>query len=140
MFHQFVCDVRADGIPPSIQICRSDNGGEVSGKDFVKACRHFGIKQEFTPLHSPKFNGVAERGLAMIEATARAARIQAGHLYPNLNVPESEWLWAESMNWACYSLNRTCTTANPDKKSPCEMWFGKTPSINIYPFLKPAFC
>lgn len=40
------------------------------------ACRQFCIKQEFTTAKSPKINGMAERGLGIIDKAAQAARIQ----------------------------------------------------------------
>ena len=42
---------------------------------FGKLCRERNIKQEFTTADSPEYNGVTERGLAMIESAALAARI-----------------------------------------------------------------
>lgn len=44
-------------------------------------------------------------------------------------------LRAKSMNWACSSLNVTATTSNPDKKSPCELWHGRPPTLTLWPFL-----
>ena len=61
---------------------RSDNVGELFGGDFGELCRKRGIKQEFTPADSPKYNGVAERALALINDAALAARLQAPELYP----------------------------------------------------------
>ena len=115
---------------------RSDNGGEFFGGEFGKLCRQRGIKQEFTPADSPKYNGVAERALALISDTALAARIQAPILYPG--APTYPSLWAEAVSWACNALNRTATTANPDYKSPHEMWYGLPPPTGeVWPFLKP---
>ena len=55
---------------------------------FGKLCRERKIKQEFTTADIPEYNGVAERGLVMIEPTALAARIQASELFPGCNIPE----------------------------------------------------
>ena len=52
------------------------------------------IKQEFTPAYSPQFNGVAERGVGMIETAAMAARIQAKVLFGHVQLPETDKLWA----------------------------------------------
>ena len=96
-----------------------------------------GIKQEFTPADNPKYNGVAERSLALICDTALAARIQAQVLYPG--APSYPSLWAEVVSWPCNALNRTATKANPGNKSPYEMWYG-SPHLagEVWPFLKPA--
>ena len=40
-------------------------------------CNELLIEQEFTPAYSAQYNGVAERGLGIIEAAAMAARIEA---------------------------------------------------------------
>ena len=98
---------------------QSDNGREFFGGAFGELCRKHGIKQEFTPADSPKYNGVAERALGLINDAAVAARIQATELYPN--TPNYPSLWAEAASWACLALTCTATTGNPGDKSPYEM-------------------
>ena len=118
---------------------RSDNGREFFGGAFGELCRNRGIKQEFTPVDSPKYNSVAERALGLINDAALAVRIQATELYPN--APNYPSLWAEAASWACHALNCTATTANPGDKSPYEMWYGSPPPRGaVWPFLKPAVC
>ena len=87
-------------------------------------CSELLIKQEFTPAYSPQFNGVAERGLGMIETAAKAARIQAKVLFGHVQLPETDKLWAEAMHWACEAINHTACS-NPDSKSPNEMCLEK---------------
>ena len=91
------------------------------------------IKRRFTTADSPEYNGVAERGLAIIESAALADRIQAPELFPGFNIPEGPSLWAEAMSWACDAYNRTATVANP------EMFYGKNPETSPIPFLKPGY-
>ena len=67
---------------------------------FEKLCRERKINQEFTTADNPEYNGVAQRGLAIIESAALAARIQASELFPVCSIPEGPSLWAEAMNWA----------------------------------------
>ena len=107
-FESFVAGVRADGTPSAVMAVRSDNGEEVFGGGFGKLCHKRGIKQEFTPADSPKYNGVAKRALALINDTALAARIQVPVLYPR--APAYPSLWTEVVSWACHLLNRTATT------------------------------
>ena len=117
---------------------RSDNGGEFREGAFGALCRKRGIKQEFTTPDGPQFNGVAERGMALLDTASLAARIQAPVLYPK--APTGASLWAESVNWACHVLNRTSTTANPGDKSPFEMWHGyPANTAETWPFLKPLY-
>ena len=89
---------------------RSDNGGESFAGDSGKLCPKRGIKQEFTPADRPKYNGVAERALALINDTDLAARIQTSVLYPG--APAYTSLWGEAVSCACHVLNRTAITAN----------------------------
>ena len=138
-FESFLAEVRADGIPSTVMTVRSDNGREFFGGAFGELCRKRCIKQEFTPADSPKYNGVAERALGLINDAAAAARIQATELYPG--APDYPSLWAEAVSWACHALNCTATTANPGDKSPYEMWYGSPPPRGaVWPFLKPAVC
>ena len=125
-FKSFLAEVRADGIPSAVMALRSDNDGEVFGGDFRKLCRKRVTKQEFTPADSPKYNGVAERALALINDAALVACIQAPILYPG--APSYPSLWAEVVSWACHVLNRTAITANPGDKSPYEMSYGSPPA------------
>ena len=111
-FEKFLADLRVEGTPYEVVIVRSDDGGEFMQGKFGKLCREQNIKQEFTTADSPEYNGVAERGLAMIESAALAARIQASELFPGYSIPEGPSLWAEAMNWACDAYNRTATVAN----------------------------
>jgi len=140
LFEQFLADSRADDVPSKVVIVRSDGGGEFRGGKFGDLCRTRGIKQEFTTADSPQFNGVAERALGLIETAAMAGRIQARELYPGTQLPATESLWAEASHWACDALNRTATTANPESKSPYEMWYGRPPPVVLLPFLKPGYC
>ena len=136
-FESFLAEVRADGTPSAVMAVRSDNGREFFGGAFGELCRKRGIKQEFTPADSPKYNGVAERALGLINDAAVAARIQATEMYPD--APNYPSLWAEAASWACHALNCTATTANPGDKSPYEMWYGSPPPRGtVWPFLKPA--
>ena len=105
---------------------RSDNGGECFRRRVRNSvCRKRGIKQEFTPADSPKYNDVAERALVLISDTALTARIQAQVLCPG--APFYPSLWAEAVSWACNAPIHTATKANAGNKSPYEMWYGSPP-------------
>ena len=120
----------------------SDRTGVVSsaGGSLETCVEHEGSNREFTTADSPQFNGVAERALGLIETAAMAGRIQARELYPGAQLPATDSLWAEASHWACDALNRTATTANPESKSPYEMWYGRPPPVVLLPFLKPGYC
>ena len=115
-FESFLAVVWSDCTPSAVMAVRSDKGGEILERDFGKLCCKRGIKKVFTPADSPKYNGVDERALPLINDTALAARIQAPVLYPGtLTYPS---LWAKSVNWACHVLNRAAAIANFGDKFP----------------------
>ena len=135
-FEQFLSDVRDLG---EVETVRSDDGGEFTSKAFVQVCSRHRIKRELTTADSAAYNGVAERALGHIVKTSLAASIQAPLLYPDVKVPTADDLWPEAVRWACDTLNRSATTANPQRTSPYEMMYDKTPAVRILPFLKPCF-
>ena len=139
-FRKFVADVRGDGVRSEVERVRSDNGGEFFGGEFGDVCRKYCVKQEFTNAKIPELNGVAERALDIIQNAALAARTQAPILFPHVELPPSETLWAEAIHRACEALNRTATTSNPGSKSPYEMWHGKAEPASPHPFLRPGCC
>ena len=118
---------------------RPDDGDEFSEMKFGKPCRERNIKQEFTTAGSPEYNGVARRGLALIESAALAARIQACELFAGFSLPDGPSLWAEAMNWACGAYNRTATVGNSRSRSPSQIFYGELSQTSPIPFLKPVF-
>ena len=132
-----LAEVRADGTSSVVMVVRSNNERAFLGGDFGNLCRKLGINKEFTPADCPKYNGVAERALALINDSALAARIQAPVLY--LDAPDYPSLWTEAMTWGCHVLNCTATTSKSGDKSPYEMWYGSPPTPGeVWPFRKPA--
>ena len=74
-------------------VVRLDNGGEINQEELGQLCRERTIKQEFTTADSrQEYNGVAERGLAVIESAPLAARLQASKLFPGFDIPEKPLL------------------------------------------------
>ena len=137
-FKQYLADHRFSGTPSPVETVRTDDAAEFKSGYFADLCRERGIRQEFTTANSPQFNGVAERGIAMIESTGKAASIQAKCMFSGMGILLSGSLWAAQACWACNALNFTATKANPKCKSPYEMWYGRTPP-SPFPFLKPGF-
>ena len=133
-FKQYLADHRFSGTPSPIETVRTDDAAEFKSGYFADLCRERGIRQEFTTATSPQFNGVAERGIAMIESTGKAAFIQTKCMFSGMGIPLSDSLWAAQAYWACNALTFTATKANPKCKSPYEMWYGRTPP-SPFPFL-----
>ena len=139
-FEKFLADLRVEGTSSEVVIVGSDDGGKFIEGKFLKLCRERKMKHEFTTPDSPEYNGVPQRGLAMIESAALAARIQASEWFPGYSIPEGASLWAEATNWACDAYNRTARVANPGNRSPHDIFYGVTPQSSPIPFLKPGFC
>ena len=115
---QYMADTNAAGPP---KIIRSDDAPELMGGRFAEICRKHNIKREFTSANTPQLNGVAERGLALIEKVAKASMYQAKVSFVDMGLPPMEKYWAEAHNFACDNLNRTATTSNKNIKSPHEV-------------------
>ena len=137
-FKQYLADHRFSGTPSPVETVRTDDAAELKSGSFIDLCRERGIRQGFTTANSPQFNGVAERGIAMIESTGKAALIQAKCMSSGMGIPLSDSLWAAHAYWACNALKSKASKANPKCKSPYEMWYGRTPP-SPFSFLKPGF-
>ncbi|CAB1116999.1 unnamed protein product [Ectocarpus sp. CCAP 1310/34] len=136
-FERYLAENRADGAPSDVMVVRSDNGGEFFYGEFGRVCRKYCIKQEFSPAHSPEYNGVADRALDLIKDAALAARIQASTFPPEPRTTPP--FGSNAIAWASNALSCTSTTSNPVKKSPCELWHGHPPPPRATnPFLQPA--
>ena len=133
---QWLADIREDGTP---KIIRSDDASELKDGKFADICMKHRIKREFTSADRPQLNGVAERGLTLIEKLAKAAAFQARVSFVNEGIPATASFWSEAHNYACDVLNRTATVANPGYKSPYELWRGKPPPHSLLEWMQPCF-
>lgn len=80
-----------------ISIVRTDGGGEFISKDFDAFLKAVGIKPERSAPYSQFQNGISERGIDIIDSTARAMMLTAGS-------PSYDWFHA--VNHAVYVRNR----------------------------------
>ena len=93
-FRQYLADYRFTGVPCPVETVRTDDAAEFKGGAFADLCRERGIRQEFTTADSSQFNGVAERGIVMIESAGKVTIIQAGLSFPGMRIPSGNSLWA----------------------------------------------
>ncbi|GJT34967.1 putative ribonuclease H-like domain-containing protein [Tanacetum coccineum] len=106
--HKTYCLVVAD-------LARCDNGTEFKNREMNEFCKSKGIKREFSNARTPQQNEVAERkNRTLIEASRT---ILADSLLPVT-------FWVETVNTACYVLNRALVT-KPQNKTPYELVLGK---------------
>ena len=93
-FRQYLEEYRFTGVPCPVETVRTDGAAEFKGGASADLCRERGIRQEFTTADSPQFNGVAERGIAMMDSAGKAAIIQAGLYFRGMGIPSRNSLWA----------------------------------------------
>ena len=104
----------------SVNIFRSDNGGEYTGREFEYWIKSKGIRHETSIPKTPQQNGVSERQNRTIIESARS-------MLTATNQPRE--LWAEASNCAIYLRNRAIGKALPNK-TPYEAWFGRKPNLS----------
>ncbi|GJW47252.1 putative ribonuclease H-like domain-containing protein [Tanacetum coccineum] len=110
-----------------VKVIRCDNGTEFKNREMNEFCKSKGIKREFSNARTPQQNGVAERKNRTLIEAARTMLADSLLLVT---------FWVETVNTACYVLNRALVT-KPQNKTPYELVLGRTPSIS---FLRPFGC
>lgn len=103
----------------SVITLRSDCGREYKNTEVKALLDKFGIKHETSVPYTPQQNGKAERSMRTIVEAARTM-VYSKNL--------SKTLWAEAVNTAVYTINRTGNTGQ-EGKTPYELWFNKNPDI-----------
>ena len=93
-FKQYLADHRFSCTPSPVETVRTDDAAEFKSGYVADLLRERGIRQEFTTANSSQFNGVAGRGIAMIESTGKAAFIQRKRMFSGMGIPLSDSLWA----------------------------------------------
>jgi len=106
----------------SIQILRTDKGGEYTSKEFVEFCNDQGIQRQLTVSYTPQQNGVAERKNQTIIKMVRSVLTER-------RVPR--FFWPEAVNWVVHILNRSPTLAVKNI-TPEEAWSGMKPFVSYF--------
>ena len=96
---------------------RSDHGTEFRNSTLEDFCDSKGITQNFSAVRTPQQNGVAERRNRTLIEAGRTMVVDAG-------LPLS--FWAEAVNTACYTQNRSIIVKRHGKTS-YEMLKGRRP-------------
>lgn len=110
---RFSADTRLDG---ETEIFRSDCGGKFRGRS-ADVCDRYRAKRESTTRGTLGLDGWAERGLAMLGVARLVARVRAGSLFGDVEVPNMmDYLRAEAMNEGCHQVKRTKSSSYPDEE------------------------
>ena len=131
---QCLADTREYGPP---KIIRTDDVPQLKADKSDEICRKLHIKREFTSANTPQLNGVAERGLTLIEKVAKASAYQAKVSFVGMDLPPMDRLWADNHHNACDVLNRSATKSNKGMTTLYEMWHGVKPSPTLTQWLQP---
>ena len=125
-----VCLQITKDIGHSVQMLRTDRGGEFANKAFDQYLDAHSIRREYTTPYTPEQNSVAERENRTIMEGVRSC---LHHARINLK------FWAELVQYLVYTLNRTGTRLLSDY-TPFEAYFGIPPSVShLRPFGCPTF-
>ena len=103
----------------TVNILRTDRGGEFIGKEFVEWMTREGIIHQTTAPYTPQQNGVSERYNRTVMESARSMLYARG-------LPLK--LWAEAVNHANYLQNRILHTNQ--SATPFEQWTGTKPNLS----------
>ena len=110
---------------------RSDNGTEFKNTEVNKLLAESDVQRELTCVGTSHQNGVAERTIGILFATARTLLVDAS-LPPRF--------WGEAIMCAAYVRNRLPSSANTDNLSPYEVRYGRRPDLrHLRPFGVLAF-
>lgn len=105
-----------------LNILRTDQGLEFTNQQIKAIVDREAIKHQMSVVYTPEQNGKVERDNRTIVEAARTMLYGA-------NLPLT--LWAEAINCAVYTLNRTGTSTQ-HLKTPYELWHGKTPNMSVF--------
>ena len=87
-FAGLLADINARYTPSMEKCIRSDNG--FTKPEFVALLDDHGIRREYTPVNSPKHDGVVGRRIAMTLELAMASRLEASRLFGDAKMPPTQ--------------------------------------------------
>ena len=105
-----------------VRAIRSDNGTEFKNQLLNDFCSDKGISRQYSSPRTPQQNGVVERKNRTLIEAARTMLSESRLLM---------YFWAEVVNTACYTQNRTLI--NKDlMKTPYEIMNNKKPTLKYF--------
>jgi hypothetical protein len=105
-----------------INILRTDNGGEFTGKKFEEFLKNAGIKHELTMSYTPEQNGVSERMNRTLLEKTRCMLRSAGL---------EEKFWGEAILTANFLKNRSPSRIIGNQV-PDEIWRERKPTVKYF--------
>ena len=105
-----------------VRTIRSDNGTEFKNAVLIDFCTEKGISRQYSAPRTPQQNGVVERKNRTLVEAARTMLSES-------NLPT--YFWAEAVNTACYTQNRTLINKD-HQKTPYELMASKKPTLKYF--------
>ncbi|KAJ9536469.1 hypothetical protein OSB04_un000350 [Centaurea solstitialis] len=105
-----------------VQTVRTDNGTEFKNSILKSFYNSLGITQTFSAARTPEQNGVVERRNRTLVEAARSMLAES---------QLSQYLWAEAVNTACYTQNRSIIHRRFGQ-TPYHILFGRVPSVGHF--------
>ena len=105
-----------------VRTIRSDNGTEFRNAVLNEFCTDKGISRQFSAPRTPQQNGVVERKNRTLIEAARTMLSQS-------RLPI--YFWAEAVNTACYTQNRTLINKDLEK-TPYEAMANRKPTLKYF--------
>ncbi|KAJ9539011.1 hypothetical protein OSB04_031744 [Centaurea solstitialis] len=105
-----------------VQTVRTDNGTEFKNQVLKGFYNSLGITQIFSAARTPEQNGAVERRNRTLVEAARSMLTQS-------QLPQ--YLWAEAVNTACYTQNRSIIHRRFGK-TPYHLLFGRIPNVDYF--------
>ena len=140
VFAGFLAGIRARGTPPIVECLRSDSGAEFTKGEFVALLNPHRVRREYTPVDSPKYDGVVERRIALVLEAAMASCLEPPRLLGGVPLPPTGPLLAEACVQARITTNASARVSDkPDIVSPFQKLYGRATFSRLLPFLKPGF-
>ena len=86
-FYGFLVDINVKGVPSIVECVRSDSGTEFTNPEFVALLNMRVIRREYTPVVSPKHEGMVERRKAMTLELVMASRLEPPLVFGDAKMP-----------------------------------------------------
>jgi transposase InsO family protein len=105
-----------------IKCLRSDNGGELTSKEFMNYCNNHGIKRQFSVLRTPQQNGVVERKNMTMQEMAQTMLMHS---------KLTDIFWTQAVHTTVHIQNKVMLRSNTHK-TPYELWKGRPSNVKHF--------
>lgn len=120
-FRAYISEVKHTHPDALLTKFRCDNAREYVMGEMEEFCRRNSVGMSPAPPYTAELNGKAERMNRTLMERARAMMLEA-------SFEKTDWHFA--VKAAAYTINRSTCRANPENRTPYELFYGKMPDIS----------